>query len=734
MLLIATAFAQDPPVSEETQDEAAEVARAMAEQLSALSSELQAAQQSADATQAELDALRELHDQAATLANLDSSEEERLAAAMALAQLEGGLLFVESATESRNARISVGVLPALTLAGEPGFHALNRTVRHGGWGTTQAAVDELVGAGDPVAGALLYDLAVDDSLPRSLRNQALKGLQQHYPEVLAERGEPTDDRSTFVGVAGVTTGSGLTGGILLSSVGVWGQRDAAIAIGAVGGSGIGLGGGTLYGLTQPVSSGQGLRYASNVGWGLVSSELLTQVVLDPYPLERDRAANRRRQNQSALLRTLGTGAGAGLGLARITSYDAEPRDVLESDLAGFVGMQLGFGATGLVLDRGSQWSCYEPNSGNDCADYKTWYRARYGSALVGSAAGLAIAGVTREQWDPRFSDHLYSGIVAGEATWIAGFAWASGRQRTDPDALLRTTATSAFAATEVFAHWKPRSYYQDLGASYGMVAGNALGAGIPFIADEDRVEVVSRVMLPMGAAGTVAGTVLAERTAFDEGDVTLVTLGTPILIAQSAAYAGYFGVREDLSKTQVAGVVLTTASLSSFTLGAAAQRTSPRPMDVLAISTGAAWGAWYGVMTPIAMELEGPEETLLLTGAATSNAFMLGTAGVIYGLDLESRHLFVPQLGAVTGATLGALGVALFDPDGRHIPKGAIIGSVVGFAGGGIAESLRPKKGWRPTLLRPNPRLPGGFSFAAAPTSLEGEMGVYLQLDWREEG
>ncbi|MCP4918170.1 MAG: hypothetical protein GY913_14755 [Proteobacteria bacterium] len=670
---------------------------------------------------------------ASILDDVDQPLEERVAAAEELVTLPGGLVFVEGTAYDVDRTLAKAVLPVLASAGPDGYDVLASLIYGSvAWDVRLAAVDTLGTTAESDAGRALYAVAIDEELPRSLRNRGLDLLAEHHPDVLAELGEPIEQRSSPLGAVAVSGASGLTGGILLSSVGVWGRNDSAIAIGAVGGSAIGVAGGGLYAATRPTSAGQGMRYASDVSWGLVGGELLTQVVLDPYPISRGRAENQRRQNKAALLRTLGTGAGTGLGLARISKYDADPLDVMESNLAGAVGMQIGFGVADMAIDDGDRWDCEPWEGGNGCDPYRTWYRSRYAIGLAGTGLGLGLAGLTRTQWDPHYQDHGYAAIVAAESAWAAGWIWDTGSRKSDVGPLLRTTAATSFAATEVFAHYRPRTLSQDAGALYGAVAGNMLGAGIPLLAGADNSKEIVPAMVPAGAVGMVGGTLLAPRMELDIGDMTMIGIGVPVFTAQGAAYGAYLERRRVLQGDQYAGLVLLTSSGSSLALTGLAQGASPRPMDMLALGSASAWGAWYGVMTPIALELDGPSETLLLTGAATSDAFLFGTAAALYGFEVDSSRLFVPQLGAVAGATLGSLGVALVDSQGDDIAKGALIGSVVGFAGGGVAEALRPRKEKNLTGFRPRLDVPGQFGFAAAPTTLDGDMAVYAQLTWRE--
>lgn len=727
LLFVCAALAQDPetevdPVLQEAQD----VARALAEQIEALSAELEAAQNEANASAEDVARLQALHAAALTLADAGSTPEERAQAANTLAEA-GETTFLLHAAMSRDARLARAMLAPLSDHGH--FDALGQIVRSNSY-ARDGVIRVLVRAEDPAAGQVLLGIADDPALGRGFRSDAVDGLKEAYPELL--EGKEIDSTASGVGVVSMVGGTGLASGILLSSVGVWGGSEEAIAIGAVGGSLIGAGTGGFYGVTRNVSTGQGLRYASDVSWGLTSSELLTQVVLDPWPIQRDYQANRKRQNKAAAIRAVGTIAGAGIGLNTMNTRDPDPHDVVGSNIAGVGAMQVGMGIVDMTLEQG-QTDCYAWEGGqSNCDVYKRWYRSRYAAGLAGSAVGLGTTTLVREQWDPSFRHHVFSGLFAVESTWATMWLHEQSKTSAIPeDALFRTTAAGSVLIGEGLAHGLDIQTHQNLGAIYGILAGNALGAGLPmaFGATEGSIQ---KTMIPVGIVGTAAGVGLAGRAKFEPGDVTLITAGTPILTAQVAAYGGYANATTPgFNGEQVAGMALTTAALSSAGLGLISQKTSPKSLDVGVIATSAAWGTWFGVLTPIAMELDGDSSTLLLTGAATSQAFMVGTAGVIYGLDVQSRRLLVPQLGAVGGASLGSLGASLANPE--HAAKGAVIGSVVGFAGGAIFELNRsPQLTERSfTPRRPHLRIPGQFGFAAAPTALDGETGVWLQLDWR---
>ncbi len=165
-------------------------------------------------------------------------------------------------------------------------------------------------------------------------------------------------------------------------------------------------------------------------------------------------------------------------------------------------------------------------------------------------------------------------------------------------------------------------------------------------------------------------------------------------------------------------------------LGAAVD---PQAGDMLFLGSAGAWGAWYGALTPIALELEGDFDDFLLTTTVTGDVFLaLGGLALLPPLDLEPTRTLLPQLFGVGGATLGAMGVALFSLEQNEVAMGAVIGSTVGLAGGGItAAVLGPRDraslvpaGRLPALAR----LPGHWSPTLTPTVIDDDPGIYAGL------
>ena len=118
---------------------------------------------------------------------------------------------------------------------------------------------------------------------------------------------------------------------MLSSVGTWGKSDLGIDLGRLGGGAIGAGTSYLYTRQNPISAGQGLRYASNVSWGFFGAQLVNDAAFgfDYYTDADGHTTCAGDCNAAALFRTLGVGAGAWLGY-RAMQNAPTTSDVMET--------------------------------------------------------------------------------------------------------------------------------------------------------------------------------------------------------------------------------------------------------------------------------------------------------------------------------------------------------------------------------------------------------------------
>jgi hypothetical protein len=176
---------------------------------------------------------------------------------------------------------------------------------------------------------------------------------------------------------------------------------------------------------------------------------------------------------------------------------------------------------------------------------------------------------------------------------------------------------------------------------------------------------------------------------------------------------------------------LTTGALAGLGFPALGTRVDLAPADTIFVGSAGAWGAWYGAMVPLALDLDGSMSTLLLSSSLTGDAFLI-LGGVLLSprVGLEAESALLAELGGLGGATLGALGASLASADGTRVAQGAVIGSTVGLLAGAVVTATRGVSA--PVLPVPRLRLPTGWSIS--PTALVGpdeELAWGLKLSGR---
>lgn len=678
---------------------------------------------------------------AATALDPASGEAERVAAAEALARSgdPAALSLLEAATDARAADVQIAALGALLAAPGPEAARLaDRALRaHAYEDEVRREAARVLGALQiPEAGLALWSAAGDRALEDRFVRLATEELERSYPALLAERGEPEVVTNGFAVVLG-SAGSGMTGAVLLSSVGVWGRNEAAAVIGGIGGGIIGVGTGALYGATRPVSLGQGLAFSSGSGWGFAGSLYASNAALGPrpgrYPYEyyevgeRDEEEERRRWNNGAAgLRLAGAlgGATAGWFWQR---RDPTPQDVLEVDLSGYLGLQLGLAAFDLADERPRNYDCYLDRSpgtdvlGEDSCDLFTRrVKVRNAAGLGGLALGLGAGALASRGWTADWSELLFGSVVGLEAGWVG--LWApTALGLAEPDGNLRIGLHAGLAGGMAAAHLLEPDPARGLLTGWGAVLGNGLGAGLPLLLGADE-QVVSGVMIPVGLAGTVAGAVVAPSLDLRGGDMAMLGVGVPLGVAEGATLAAVLADRGAIDGDQTAGLVLTMGALTGAGLTALTVPYDPDPADMLFLGSAATWGAWYGVLTPMALDLTLDDGDTALVGLIVGDAFLAagGLALPEATLGLNPRRTVIPQLAGVGGATTGALLAAMLSDEAAPVARGAVIGSTVGLVGGGVVAAALPKRGKpRAGLELPGFDPPGTWSAFAGPGALE---------------
>jgi len=601
------------------------------------------------------------------------------------------------------------------------------------------ALAELSAHGTDPAGEALWAAASDRHVPARLRKEATAVLASAYPAVLARRGEPKNVVDPLGGAL-LVGGAGVVGGIALSSIGVWGQFDGAEAIGAVGGSAVGLGAGALYVGARPATAGQGLAWASGVGWGLAAGAWTTSAVHGPWALlDRGTTRHQTATDAGAAYRLVGVVGGAGVGALWMRS-DPDAWDVLEVDLAGYLGSAVALAGTSLVVWDGTAapaevWTTpttiptttptgTRPDTvARDLEGrQQAWEDARRperqmmaASNLAGAGLGLGIGWALRDRWQLSWDDAAFATTLGLEAAWVGNFAPdALGIDDRDLRGTVRLPWNAAILGGLVLAEVHPMPLQTTAVAGAAGVATNGLGAGLPLLGGSSDPQTVAQVMVPVGLAGTTAGVLAAPWLDPHAGEWTLTTVGSGIAGAHGLLLGTSLSeLPGGFDPDQVAGLSLTLAGATAPTLLTVGHVADPRSADMVVAGAAFGWGAAYGLATPFALRTGASAGQQTLASALTGDVFLAATSLALTDrVGLQPRHTLVPQLLGVSGATVGALGVAMFDAGAEDVVLGGLVGATTGLVGGGVVTALAPPT---PRRSRPRLRLPGHWQPALFP-------------------
>ncbi|MCA9566554.1 MAG: hypothetical protein KC656_01885, partial [Myxococcales bacterium] len=406
-------------------------------------------------------------------------------------------------------------------------------------------------------------------------------------------------------LGGVAFGAawGVAGGVALSSVGTWGAFDAGPVIGAVGGSAIGMGSAAWVASRTPVTTGQGLAVASGTGWGLTTALWATDALHGrPRLLYYDPSrsdTNRLHRDLGAAYRLVGVAAGATLGTVWMRGQP-EPADVLEVDLATYLGSAIALSATGLALYRPNAWAAESDWESPAFWDAR-WQATRWmdASNIAGAAVGMGVGLAMRERWELDAEDVGFAMVLGLEGAWVGSWL---------PDALyirdselkgtVRLPWNASIALGLAVAELHPMPW-QTTGVTATLAgAGNAFGAGLPLVALGRPTDAeVARVMLPVGLAGTVTGVLAAPWLDPGPGEWTMTALSSGLSAYNGAAVAQAL---PGVDGRQVGGVLLMGAGAGAAGSLVAGHYADPRADHMLTLGSAAAWGSFYGVLAPIA--------------------------------------------------------------------------------------------------------------------------------------
>lgn len=680
-----------------------------------------------------------------------ATDAERIDAVRALAAQPDPVWLLRAAARDRVPELQTAIVDTVARHPSPEGSALL------GWivadGATPRpvrghAVDTLAGVDGPEAGAVLYTLASDRDVPGDLRMRAREALRAHHAELLATRGDPRPVTDPVGGLAFVGAW-GVAGGVGLEAVGEWGRFDGGPVVGAIGGSAIGLGASGYAVSRTPLTAGQGLAQLSGTAWGLAAGLWASDAALgrprswgldtwaeppttdrtltpydtysytyyEPYvPIPRDPW----QRDAAAAFRLAGVGIGSGLGLLWAAGAP-DAADVLEIDLATYLGSAVALSGTALAV--------WRPPTGPTRDDLEARYRQQQildASNLGGAALGMGLGVALHDRWQLDPEDVGYATVLGLEAAWV-GLALppAVGVDADDLKGTVRLPWNAAMAGGLALAELHPMPWTTTAVTAVGAGAGNALGAGLPLLAGADDDAVVNGVMVPVGIVGTAAGTLAAPWLDPQEGDWAM----TGVVTGMATYNLGGVGMAADLDGGTNAGLMLVgggSAAVAGLTAGRFA---APDPDDMLVLTSAAAWGSFYGILTPIAAfpDLDGRYPILVAAGAA--DLVVGGTALALSdAVGLTPRDTVVPQLLGLTGGTVGALATGLGTGDAQAVAAGALGGATLGLVGGGLLAARSDRAGQQARHV-PRIDLPGHWRPTVAPTVVDGHSGVYVGVE-----
>lgn len=675
-------------------------------EVAALQAQLAQAQASGGANQAEIAALRSLLDLGTVLVDPFAVMEQRQAAAVALAESPNpkAIGFLNAAARSQRFGVRNAVIKVAHHWGDAAVPLLaERVVREAYMPANQAAaLSGLAAVGSDVAGEALFAIATNKDMVSKTIELARATLETHFAEFLKTKGGAPQSVGDLGGMVMGVGASAITGGVLLNAVGTWGQTDAGQVVGALGGAAIGAGTSYFYLQDNPISQGQGLRYSSNVAWGLIGSGLVN----DTLSLDSD--------NMDALVRVIGASGGAYSGFKAMAG-NPNFGNVWETNATGVMGMIL----AGTIYELATQGDHSEPSA----------------AILVGASAGLGIGTLVQDAWEPSANQAAFAGVIGAESLAIGVMAEPLfGLDEEWTDDLAPLTGQLGFVGGLVGAHHlDPSLNTSALMANYallGHLAGSSVGDFAPKYRGSDAH---ARVIMGAGVLGMVGGGLASRTLEPSVGDLGATALGGFVASVNTGAIGVKLMSEDIVSGDTMGGVLkLVFTGVSGGLLATSGSR-SLDPDLTLFMATGAGWGAYYGSLTQLVIpqDLDIEDAALVTTGLMD-----LGIAGAAYygskdgGID--PKDTFLPQLFGVAGGTLGSLTVMLANSDEQLIAGGALIGSTVGLGAGAVlAPKLKKKRGAKAAAsgLKRGVDLPGDWMVMALPSvNPDGTIGGSFQV------
>lgn len=572
---------------------------------------------------------------------------------------------------------------------------------------SKLAVESLAEQG-PSGGAVLLQLAGDESASEEVRSLALTRTRERFPELLAAAPPPSD--SSGRGLA-IVAGA-LFGSYTLAAIGNLGANQGGPAIGAAGG--VLVGGGAALLLTQkvPLSRAQAGTIASAGGWGLATG-LVVGALTDPHP-------------SSATVTSLGlVGELAGLVPALVLRdrISLSGGDVFFANIAGLTAVSI---AAGSLL--------YLPPRD----DVRPGLALTMGAGLVGLGLGAGYARHLHFDTDAQFAvpiGALLGGFLANDLTLALTSPGSPSRVRRQGGAWLLGPGLGAIAAG-AFSQFPPGLTVNDeLGIAAGaMLTRFAFGGATRLLTGtETSDEGASAAALVVG--GLVSGRLLPH-TRLDGSRLLLGSIGASWGLWQGLGFAAWHDQRHPqatLSSADTGAVARLGFGLGGLLGIALVPATQVGAGQGAAAFTTGAWALWLAHWASVAGDSS--TSTLLLADLIASDAGLAAGALAVSPLfRVPPAAIGVASLYGATGSALFSLGAALFtgDRSGAHpIAVANVFGTLIGLGVGAVGAAT-----WHRALITaaadlpaPEVRLAGLPLPQIAP--LFARNGAGLSLIWR---
>ncbi len=630
-----------------------------------------------------------------------------------------------------NITVAIGGSPLLgSLEGEP---VIVESV-------SAETLESMRGIKHPQLAELLMRFITDETVPVSLREQALRQLQMDYSTWLADKEIPviTAPNNRLANQL-YAVSSGVTGSVLLGSVGVWGQNETSEVIGYTGGALLGATSGWLISQQQHPTLAQATLMASSNGWGLAMGQMLA----DGWDLQSEYAA---------LSRTLGVVAGTGYGhWARDRNMSLS--DVLEADFAGYFGAQMAVALTDISVDQ----SLYQYPEREDyygygqvdwedpavqAADEAYWqardeyfdkqealYNRKLLTATLGATVGLGASHLLMDTWKPKPESVLFAGVWSGQLGIATdGLLPVIGTEY--PQGWVRLASHTAMAGALYYDHRHPVSYEQSIFSAYGAGVGYLLGYGVNDLA-KGRYPYGVRNAAVLSTLGALGGTSIGNSMNFSNADWVTTGVGLGLSLWHMTSIDSIARDYKWLNLQQSDGLFQTGMGVAALGLLATGKQFDVSSSDAIFLGSTAGWGAYYGALTPIMLgideQMTGTEQ-LLTTLIASDLVLASGAYGLLTD-RFTSESTAMPQVLGLAGATLGSLGAFLFTDSSQVVSGAALLGATAGIASGVLLE--QQNKGVSLHLEGHNrytKRLSGLRLQPSPYVDEDGNMGVYLGI------